>query len=200
MLLLSEFLRRKWGWWKWHCPQGWMAYILPAMACFIFISFREVWDVTKANPDPVFKSVVDWTVWMSGLGSQHLGDLPDDARASNHQTCHNSETGCTQKVGTRMKKSYPLLFAAGLVALIVGYIELRLPVTVGAQGRDAVYERLAVTGVLSWRLFEDGSLTFDDDRPALPAATEMHRKRGDVLARRLVSLGGTLAVRFGTGA
>lgn len=68
MLLLSEFLRRKWGWWKWHCPQGWMAYILPAMACFIFISFREVWDVTKANPDPVFKSVVDWTVWMSGLG------------------------------------------------------------------------------------------------------------------------------------
>ena len=31
------------------------------------------------------------------------------------------------------------LFAAGLVALIVGYVELRVPMPVGAQGGDAVY-------------------------------------------------------------
>ena len=48
----------------------------------------------------------------------------------------------------RMKKFYPLLFV-GIFALIVGYIELRLPVTVGAQGGDAVYQRLA-TGVLQF--------------------------------------------------
>ena len=45
-----------------------------------------------------------------------------------------------------MKKAYLLLFVAGLAALIVGYIEMRLPMPVGAQGRDAVFGRLAVTG------------------------------------------------------
>ena len=45
-----------------------------------------------------------------------------------------------------MKKHRVLLFVAGLAALIVGYIELRLPMPVVAQGRDAVFGRLAVTG------------------------------------------------------
>ena len=34
------------------------------------------------------------------------------------------------------------LFAAGMVALIVGYVELRVPVPVSAQGGDAVYNTL----------------------------------------------------------
>ena len=38
------------------------------------------------------------------------------------------------------------LLGFALVALAVGYVELRLPPPVGAQGRDAVYQRLAVTG------------------------------------------------------
>ena len=37
------------------------------------------------------------------------------------------------------------LLGAVLVALIVGYIELRLPQPVAAQGTDVVYQRLAVT-------------------------------------------------------
>ena len=40
------------------------------------------------------------------------------------------------------------LLGFALIALAVGYIELRLPEPVAAQGRDAVYERLAVTGAL----------------------------------------------------
>ena len=45
----------------------------------------------------------------------------------------------------RTKKIYPLLFAAGMFAAMVCYIELRLPLKVDAQGRDGVYDSLAVT-------------------------------------------------------
>ena len=45
-------------------------------------------------------------------------------------------------------KTNRLILGFALVALAVGYIELRLPPPVAAQGRDAVYERLAVTGAL----------------------------------------------------
>ena len=46
---------------------------------------------------------------------------------------------------TRSKKFSPLLFVAALFAVLIGYIELRLPVRVDAQGRDGVYDSLAVT-------------------------------------------------------
>ena len=72
-LFASEFLRRKWGWWKYNGPQGFFAYIVPAMISFIFISFREIHDVTKVNPDPVFKSVIDWIIWMVCLGGSIWG-------------------------------------------------------------------------------------------------------------------------------
>ena len=46
---------------------------------------------------------------------------------------------------TRSKKFYPLLFVAALFAVLIGYIEMRLPVRVDAQGRDGVYQKLSVT-------------------------------------------------------
>ena len=60
-----------------------------------------------------------------------------------------------------MKKRV-LLFVAGLAALIVGYIEMRLPDSVGAQGRNAVFGRLAVTDDvrIADSLAVGGSLTF----------------------------------------
>ena len=61
-----------------------------------------------------------------------------------------------------MKKHRVLLFVAGLAALIVGYIEMRLPDSVGAQGRNAVFGRLAVTDDvrIADSLAVGGSLTF----------------------------------------
>ena len=42
-----------------------------------------------------------------------------------------------------------LILGFALFALVVGYVEMRLPDSVSAQGRDAVYQRLA-TGVLKF--------------------------------------------------
>lgn len=91
-----------------------------------------------------------------------------------------------------MKKSYPLLFAAGLVALIVGYIELRLPVTVGAQGRDAVYERLA-TGVLAFETALTPTMT--GRLAATGTASEATFLRGD---GAWATLGSDFYSAFGT--
>ena len=44
----------------------------------------------------------------------------------------------------RTNKFYPLLPAI-LFTLVVGYVEMRLPVRVDAQGRDGVYQKLSVT-------------------------------------------------------
>ena len=46
-------------------------------------------------------------------------------------------------------KSKRLILGFAVFALIVGYVELRLPPPVSAQGRDAVFQRLA-TGVLKF--------------------------------------------------
>jgi hypothetical protein len=51
---------------NWQRMQGWWALIMPAIFIFIIISGREIWDV--AAGDPVWKSIVDWSSWITGLG------------------------------------------------------------------------------------------------------------------------------------
>ena len=58
-------LERKVSWWP--KPRGWWELILPALLSFLFISFREVFDV--AGGGPVAKSVSDWISWSAGLGA-----------------------------------------------------------------------------------------------------------------------------------
>ena len=48
-------------------PQGWMALIWPAVISFIFISFREIFDVSAGGA--VIKSICDWISWIVGLGT-----------------------------------------------------------------------------------------------------------------------------------
>jgi hypothetical protein len=50
----------------WRRMQGWWALIAPAVFIFIFISGREIWDVSAG--DPVWKSITDWSSWITGLG------------------------------------------------------------------------------------------------------------------------------------
>ena len=60
----------------------------------------------------------------------------------------------------------PLLFAALLLVIFVGYLELRQPETATAQGRDAVYQQLAVTNDVRIA----GALTFGTNlTPAMTA-------------------------------
>ncbi len=66
-LLTSWYLKRKWAWWQDHFPQGWFAYIIPAIVPCSFIFLQEVHDLTKTPPDPGYKSIIDATIWMSGL-------------------------------------------------------------------------------------------------------------------------------------
>ena len=58
------------------------------------------------------------------------------------------------------------LLGFALVALAVGYIELRLPQPVGAQGRDAVYRRLSVTGEVRLEAFRGQIAAFNGACPA----------------------------------
>ena len=73
MLLGSWYLKRKWEWWRYHCPQGWFAYIIPAIVPFAFIFLQEVHDLTKIPPDPGYKSIIDATIWMTGLVISIIG-------------------------------------------------------------------------------------------------------------------------------
>ena len=52
-----------------------------------------------------------------------------------------------------------------LFGLLIGYIELRLPVTVEAQGGYAVYEGLAVTGDVRLEQFRGQIAAFNGDCP-----------------------------------
>ena len=90
-------------------------------------------------------------------------------------------------------KKFHLLFFAVVSALLIGYIEFRLPVTVGAQGRDAVYQRLAVTGVVKLEAFRGQISAFNGACPS--GWTELTELRG----RFIVGLvdGGTLAQSVG---
>ena len=67
------YLIALWGFWMlerkcrwWPELRGWWELILPAVASFLFISFREAFDVSAG--DPVVKSVFDWISWVCGLG------------------------------------------------------------------------------------------------------------------------------------
>ena len=60
----------------------------------------------------------------------------------------------------------PALIVSVLFALFVGYVELRMPVSVGAQGGDAVYEQLAVTGDMRIEQFRNMVVAFSGPCPA----------------------------------
>ena len=67
------YLIALWGFWLlerkvrwWPELKGWWELILPALVSFLFISFREVWDVNAGGS--VVKSVCDWLSWLFGLG------------------------------------------------------------------------------------------------------------------------------------
>ena len=85
------------------------------------------------------------------------------------------------------------LLGFALVALAVAYVELRLPSPASAQGRDAVYERLAVTGAVKLEAFRGQIAAFNGACPA--DWDEMTELRG----RLIVGLvdGGTLAQSVG---
>ena len=52
--------RVKW----WPELRGWWQLIVPAMSIFMFLSFREIFDVDAG--DWVWKSVIDWVSWILG--------------------------------------------------------------------------------------------------------------------------------------
>ena len=87
-----------------------------------------------------------------------------------------------------------VLIIAALLGLLIGYIELRLPVTVEAQGGYAVYEGLAVTGDLRLEQFRGQIAAFNGDCP--DHWDELTALRG----RFIVGLvdGGELAKSVGT--
>ena len=67
------YLIALWGFWMlerkvkwWPELKGWWELIMPALMSFLFISFREVFDVNAGGS--VAKSVCDWTSWVLGLG------------------------------------------------------------------------------------------------------------------------------------
>ena len=68
------YLIALWGFWLlerrvpwWPELRGWWELILPALVSFIFISFREIFDVAAGGP--VVKSLCDWLSWLAGLGT-----------------------------------------------------------------------------------------------------------------------------------
>ena len=87
-----------------------------------------------------------------------------------------------------------VLTAAVALALLIGYVELRVPVSVGAQGGDAVYEQLAVTGAVRLEAFRGQIAAFNAACPA--NWDELTALRG----RFIVGLvdGGDLALSVGT--
>ena len=91
-------------------------------------------------------------------------------------------------------RSKRLILGFALVALAVGYIELRLPPPVTAQGRNAVYERLAVTGAVKLEAFRGQISAFNGSCPT--DWNEVTALRGRMIVG-LVS-GGTLALSVGT--
>ena len=86
------------------------------------------------------------------------------------------------------------LLGFALVALAVGYVEMRLPSPASAQGRDAVYERLAVTGAVKLEAFRGQIAAFNGACPA--GWDEMTELQGRFIVG-LVS-GGTLGESVGT--
>ena len=52
----------------WYFPRiaGWSYLATPAVFAFMFISFREIFDV--ANGGLLVKSVIDWAGWSVGFG------------------------------------------------------------------------------------------------------------------------------------
>ena len=67
------YLIALWGFWMlehkvqwWPQLRGWWDLILPALASFLFISMREIFDVNAGGS--VVKSVCDWMSWVVGLG------------------------------------------------------------------------------------------------------------------------------------
>ena len=87
-----------------------------------------------------------------------------------------------------------LILGFTLVALAFGYIELRLPSPVAAQGQDAVFQRLAVTGTAKLESFRGQISAFNSACPA--DWDELTALRGRVIVG-LVD-GGTLAQSVGT--
>lgn len=64
-LAVFWYLERKVRWWP--SPHGYWFYIVPALLSFMFISFREVFDVAYSG-QLVVKAVTDWISWITGLG------------------------------------------------------------------------------------------------------------------------------------
>ena len=57
----------------------------------------------------------------------------------------------------------PVLVSVLLLLATIGYVELRLPVGVGAQGGDAVYTRVAVTSPAAGAIRVAGGMTLGLD-------------------------------------
>ena len=87
-----------------------------------------------------------------------------------------------------------LILGFALFALVVGYVEMRLPEPVSAQGSDAVYERLSVTGAVKLEAFRGQIAAFNATCPA--DWNELTALRGRVIVG-LVD-GGTLAQSVGS--
>ena len=69
----SVVLMALWGFWilerkiRWFPEmRGWMFYIFPSLIAFVFISFREIFDVAAGGP--LVKSITDWLSWVMGMG------------------------------------------------------------------------------------------------------------------------------------
>ena len=57
----------------------------------------------------------------------------------------------------------PVLVSGLLLLATIGYVELRLPVSIGAQGGDAVYQRISVTSPAGGALRVAGGATLGLD-------------------------------------
>ena len=57
----------------------------------------------------------------------------------------------------------PVLVSVLLLLATIGYVEMRLPVGVGAQGGDAVYTRVAVTSTAAGAIRVAGGMTLGLD-------------------------------------
>ena len=67
------YLIALWGFWMlerkvkwWPELKGWLELIAPVVATFLFLSFREIFDVNAGGS--VVKSICDWLSWFVGLG------------------------------------------------------------------------------------------------------------------------------------
>ena len=58
-------LERKVSWWP--GLTGWSAMVVPAVMSFLFISMREIFDVSSGGL--LIKSICDWVSWLLGLGA-----------------------------------------------------------------------------------------------------------------------------------